>query len=202
MFWLNGLAGSGKSSIARTIAAHMRDCEYLGASFFCSRASAKRRDVKLIIPTLMFQLCCCYSRFYLCVRETLECDLDIAYRSPNEQLQKLIINPLRLIGSFGHPVVLVIDALDECEDRRGAYEILRLLGANVASLSPVKILITSRPEHEMKVGFQDEILPHEDLVLHDINKVTVNQDIRLYILHRLKSPSVCVPMSLFKGNMF
>lgn len=191
VFWLNGVAGSGKSSIARSIAASMKDREYLGASFFCSRGSAKRRDVKLIIPTLMFQLCCCYSRFYLAVRETLETDLDIAYRSPNEQLQKLIVNPLTRIGSFGHPIVVIIDALDECDDRRAAYELLKLLGAHLTTLGYVlKIIITSRPEHEMKAGFQDEVLPHENLVLHDISKDTVNEDIRTYVLYQLKTPSV------------
>lgn len=176
----------------------MKDREYLGASFFCSRRSAKQRDVKLIIPTIMFQLCCCYSRFYLCVRETLEHDLDIAYRSLSEQLEKLIVNPFMQLGSFGHPVLIIIDALDECDDRRAAYEILKLLGLHLSSLTQVKIMITSRPEHEMKSGFQDEILPHENLVLHDINKDTVSEDIRLYVLHRLKTPSVraILPVSM------
>jgi adenylate kinase family enzyme len=37
IFWLNGLAGTGKSTIARTIARRYSEQGHLGASFFFSR---------------------------------------------------------------------------------------------------------------------------------------------------------------------
>jgi hypothetical protein len=37
IFWLSGLAGTGKSTIARTVAGRCHDAKQLGASFFFSR---------------------------------------------------------------------------------------------------------------------------------------------------------------------
>ena len=38
LFWLNGMAGTGKSTIARTVARTFHDQGRLGASYFFSRA--------------------------------------------------------------------------------------------------------------------------------------------------------------------
>src|SRR5258705_11115333 len=40
IFWLDGIAGTGKSTIAQTIAYHYHHTKQLGASFFCSRDDA------------------------------------------------------------------------------------------------------------------------------------------------------------------
>ena len=56
VFWLNGLAGTGKSTIAQTFAETTFAKGKLGASFFCSRGSEGRSNIKAIFPTLAFQL--------------------------------------------------------------------------------------------------------------------------------------------------
>ena len=56
VFWLNGLAGTGKSTIAQTFAEITFADGILGASFFCSRDSEARSNLKSIFPTLAFQL--------------------------------------------------------------------------------------------------------------------------------------------------
>ena len=43
VYWLNGLAGTGKSTIAKTIADRLFADGRLGASFFCSRDFEDRR---------------------------------------------------------------------------------------------------------------------------------------------------------------
>jgi len=58
VFWLNGLAGTGKSTIAQTFANGK-----LGASFFCSRDFEDRSNLQMILPMLAFQLACQYPRF-------------------------------------------------------------------------------------------------------------------------------------------
>jgi hypothetical protein len=56
--WLNGMAGTGKSSIAHSFSEVMEENKMLGASFFCScSASQEVRDASLIIPTIAYQLC-------------------------------------------------------------------------------------------------------------------------------------------------
>jgi len=56
VFWLNGLAGTGKSTIAQTVSERVFADGQLGASFFCSRDFEDRSDLRFIFPTLAFQL--------------------------------------------------------------------------------------------------------------------------------------------------
>ena len=54
VFWLNGLAGTGKSTIAQTFAEISFADGNLGASFFCSQDSEARSNLQSIFPTLAF----------------------------------------------------------------------------------------------------------------------------------------------------
>ena len=63
VFWLNGLAGTGKSTIAQTFAEISFADGNLGASFFCSRDSEARSNLQSIFPTLAFQLAYQYTQF-------------------------------------------------------------------------------------------------------------------------------------------
>jgi hypothetical protein len=57
IFWLHGLAGTGKSTIARTIGVNAKKAGYITASFFFSRVgSAGLRDAAYVFPTLAHQL--------------------------------------------------------------------------------------------------------------------------------------------------
>ena len=63
VFWLNGLAGTGKSTIAQTVAEAAFADGKLGASFFCSRDFADQSNLQVIFPTLTFQLAHQYPHF-------------------------------------------------------------------------------------------------------------------------------------------
>ncbi|KAF6749767.1 hypothetical protein DFP72DRAFT_536687 [Ephemerocybe angulata] len=52
LFWLSGLAGTGKTTVSKTFCKLLDDLGLLGASFFCTLKAADRKDVSLIIPTL------------------------------------------------------------------------------------------------------------------------------------------------------
>jgi hypothetical protein len=56
VFWLNGLAGTGKSTIARTVCERLSERALLGASFFVSRQHQERRKASNIVRTLAHQL--------------------------------------------------------------------------------------------------------------------------------------------------
>jgi len=60
VFWLNGLAGTGKLTIAQKFAETTFANGRLGASFFCSRDFEDRSNLHVIFPTLAFQLACRY----------------------------------------------------------------------------------------------------------------------------------------------
>ena len=54
VYWLNGAAGTGKSSIAQSTSQMAANNGKLGASFFCSRDTADRSDMDRIFPTIAF----------------------------------------------------------------------------------------------------------------------------------------------------
>jgi Cdc6-like AAA superfamily ATPase len=114
VFWLNGLAGTGKSTIAQTIAERVFADGRLGASFFCSRGFEDRSNLQLIFPTLAFQLAQKYPAFRSSLVPLLQSNPDVVHESLQDQMQKFLVEPLR---SADISTVIVIDALDECRTK-------------------------------------------------------------------------------------
>ncbi|KAJ5687580.1 hypothetical protein N7536_010199 [Penicillium majusculum] len=56
IFWLNGMAGTGKSTISRTVALSFKQNKQLGASFFFKRGEADRGNATKLFTTLTQQL--------------------------------------------------------------------------------------------------------------------------------------------------
>src|ERR1700743_629577 len=94
IFWVNGLAGTGKSTIAQTFAEISFADGKLGASFFCSRDFEDRSDLQTIFPTLAFQLAYRYPQFRERLLEILEASPDVGRESLSSQVEKIIVRPL------------------------------------------------------------------------------------------------------------
>ena len=184
VFWLNGLAGTGKSTIAQTISERIFADGQLGASFFCSRDFENRSDLHFIFPTLAFQLAHKFPKIRSILVPLLQSDPDIAYESLYGQMEKLIAEPL---GSADVSTVIVIDALDECKDEEPSSAILSVLARLVERIPKVKFFITGRPEPRIKTGFRLPIIVEltSIFVLHDVDPPLINSDIRLFLKHEL-----------------
>jgi NACHT domain len=187
VYWLNGLAGTGKSTLAKSVARLAADQGLLGASFFCSRDEADRSDGGLIIPTLAIQLSDTDPRF----REELVAEIkgrrNIGYALPSEQLQKLVINPLKKTRLPTQRIVIIMDALDECKDDQKIYKILEALSLHISSVPALKVLVTSRPEPATRLAFRDPLSRHSDIFfLHDVRQNVVDKDIRVFFTIRLQ----------------
>jgi hypothetical protein len=137
VYWLNGLAGTGKSTIAQTIAERIFADGQLGASFFCSRDFEDRSNLHFIFPTLAVQLARRYTEFRSIFIPLVQSDPGIAHESLYNQMNKLIVQPLK---ESAISTVIVIDALDECKDEEPASAILSVLGQFVSQIPKVKIL--------------------------------------------------------------
>jgi len=184
VFWLNGLAGTGKSTIAQTFSEMANDDDMLGASFFCSRDYLERKVLKNIFPTLGYQLACRYPRFRDHLLKAIKRDPSVAHNSLISQLRHLLVDPL---SSTGISCVIVIDALDECVDDQPASAIISVLGRLVSKLPLVKFFITGRPEPRIRSGFRLPLLePFTQIfLLHEVDPTSVEGDIRLYLTERL-----------------
>ncbi|KAF9643222.1 hypothetical protein BDM02DRAFT_3063517, partial [Thelephora ganbajun] len=179
VYWLNGLAGMGKSTIAQTIAERIFAGGQLGASFFCSRDFDDRRNLHFIFPTLAIQLARRYTEFRSIFVPLVQSDPEIAHESLYNQMKKLIVKPLE---KSTISTVIVIDALDECKDREPASAILSVLGQFVSEIPKVKFLLTGRPEPRLREGFGLPLLAEatDVFVLHEVESSRVSNDIRLF----------------------
>jgi len=185
VYWLNGLAGTGKSTIAQTISERIFADGRLGASFFCSRDFEDRRDLRYIFPTLAFQLAHKYPEFRSILIPLLQSNPDIVHESLYNQMEALIVGPL---GSSDISTAIVIDALDECVDEDPQSAILSVMGRLVEGIPNVKLFITGRPEPRIRSGFRLGLVrPLTDVfVLHEVEPSVVNADIRLYLEQGLR----------------
>ena len=184
IFWLNGLAGTGKSTIAQTTAERVFANGQLGASFFCSRDFEDRSDLRFVFPTLSFQLAHRYHKFRSHLITLLQSNPDIVDESLCSQMERLIVEPLQ---SADVSTVILIDALDECVDEEPSSTILSVLGRFIKKVPRVKFFITGRPEPRIKTGFRLPLLVDSTdiFVLHDIHPSLINSDIRLFLHHEL-----------------
>ena len=182
VYWLNGIAGTGKTTIAQTIAERMFAQGLLGASFFCSRDFEDRRNIKLIIPTLAVQLARTYPEFRSVVVPLVRSDPEIAHESLYGQMSKLIVQPL---VKSAISTVIVIDALDECRDREPSSAILSILRRFVTEIPRAKFFVTGRPEPHIREGFRLLLLAEatDTFVLHEVEPSRVNSDVRLFFRH-------------------
>ena len=151
IFWLNGSAGTGKSTIAQTFAEISFADGKLGASFFCSRDSDDRNNLKAIFPTLAFQLAYRYPQFREQLLEVLKVNPDVGRESLSSQVEKVIVRPL---AETKIPTLIIIDALDECKDREPASALLSVLSRYVHKIPEAKFFITGRPEPPIREGFR------------------------------------------------
>ena len=184
VFWLNGLAGTGKSTIAQTFAEMCFADGKLGASFFCSRDFDDRRNLRSIFPTLAFQIAHQDGDFRRELLGVLRTRPDVGRETLCSQMEKIIVGPFR---ATNHHTLIVIDALDECQDKEPSSAFLSVLSRYVDKIPHVKFFITGRPEPRIRSGFRLKLLqPQTDILkLHEVEPSSVDSDIRLFLKAQL-----------------
>ncbi|KAF1815699.1 hypothetical protein P152DRAFT_505529 [Eremomyces bilateralis CBS 781.70] len=189
IFWLNGLAGTGKSTITRTVARIYFKQKRLGASFFFERGGRDVGHAGKFVTSIAWQLAISIPSLGQHICDALKERRDIASQSLRDQWQQLVLRPLSKLNENGNQsaYVLVVDALDECDNDNDIRIILHLL-AEARSLETVRlrVFLTSRPEVPIRNGFvQIPDGKHQDFVLHNISPSIVDHDISVYFKHNL-----------------
>jgi hypothetical protein len=172
IYWLNGLAGTGKSTIARTVARKYFENGQLGASFFFSRGGGDVGRASKFFTTIAMHLARKSQSLQRHIGDALRKNNNIATQSLGDQWRQLVLGPLsQSSGDSLSSYILVIDALDECDNDEDIRTILKLL-AEAQELKTVRlrVLLTSRPEVPIRHGFyQMPETEHQDFVLHHIS---------------------------------
>jgi len=188
IYILHGVAGIGKSTLAKSIAERADGMGVLGGSFFFSRTEEDRKTAKSFFPTLAYQLALYNQEFARRVDRALEDDRRATERDPDRQFTSLLRKPLQQVLAVGDPILLVIDALDECEES-GAQNLLDTLARGIPQLRRLKVFITARPERHIRTAL-DKYRNHEQFCLQDIEPSVVEVDIRRYLDFRLSEEEV------------
>lgn len=156
IFWLNGAAGTGKSTITRTAAASFAKKRWLGASFFIKRGQPDRGDDSKFIYTIAFNLTVLLRGMIRTVQDNLSEDHSIPSKAMGIQFNRLILETLLSVqlGGEVERLIVVIDALDECGDGKHMPAMLKfLVQAKQAGNVQLQFFITSRPDFHPNEGF-------------------------------------------------
>ena len=184
VLWVYGLAGTGKSTLSTTIAQITRRLHRLGAFFFFNR-DIPQRNCATLIRTLAYQLATFDTRFCAAISRVAAANENIAGMPLDFQFEQLLsANALKSVEWSGGPIVLIIDALDECGSEADRKILLQVLSKGFSRLpSFIRIMAVSRPEQDIqRVLGSHSYLRRYSL---DIDSVT-NKDVSEYIRHRLE----------------
>ena len=149
VIWLRGVAGSGKSTILNTIAQYASKLRRCGAFLFWDRNDTVNSDPRQVIRTLACQLARSNPVFAKELASRIKSSHNILESSLDEQFQCLLQDPLATLAA-GHdfgPIIVILDALDECGTPETRKRLICTLSANLAKLPKMfRVLIASRDE--------------------------------------------------------
>jgi hypothetical protein len=186
LFWLNGMAGTGKSTISRTIARSLSRTNHLGASFFFKRGEADRGNATKFMTTIARQLADREPSVIPMLMKAIETDSTILGSAIQEQFQKLISEPLSKIA-FSGPLLIIVDALDECEGDEKIRTIIHLFARLQCPQIPgLKTFMTSRPDLPIRLGFSNIENTYEDFILHNVESEIIKHDISTFLEYSLR----------------
>ncbi|KAJ7613314.1 WD40-repeat-containing domain protein [Mycena polygramma] len=184
---LSGSAGSGKSTIAKTVASMLAEQnKTLAASFFFSRDYRDRSNLKGLGCTLARQLADYDSNYRHLLTKVLEEDRSgILSADPHLQFQKLVVELLEKTPTCTTPWVICLDALDECGEDRGQTCLRWLSDALVQIPMHIRFCLTGRPDIPSYLKFDRMRELTHSIILDHIDPIVTNQDINLYVEHTL-----------------
>ncbi|KAI7161040.1 hypothetical protein KC349_g3046 [Hortaea werneckii] len=172
--WLHGSAGSGKTILSATIIENLqhfcrKDPARSLALFFFDFNNAAKQDANNMVKSLLGQF------LQRCTRIP-----DAAQRLSTTASEQQLLNALRETMEMLPIAFVVLDALDECNDRERLFEILKEMQS--WENKSLHIIVTSRKDVDIEDELEDLILPDNRICLESH---VVDRDIRTYVHERL-----------------
>ncbi|KAJ3031301.1 hypothetical protein HDV00_008391 [Rhizophlyctis rosea] len=188
VMWVAASAGAGKSVVAASAIVELRSEEkrsdlVLGGFFICKADRADRNDPSRLVRTIAYQIASTFPTIAEHVNG-LEADEPGFAKKLNvaRAFQLLVIDPLTKVQPT-KPIIIVLDALDECgsPESPDRAALLHSIG-NTSLPDHVKLLITSRAETDINSELQtyvpykielDEERNQADLLLFAKDRMSV-----------------------------
>ncbi|KAF2878542.1 vegetative incompatibility protein HET-E-1 [Massariosphaeria phaeospora] len=179
--WLYGIPGCGKTILSSTIVEHLLqhchdDTSMATAYFYFDFNDKQKQDPELMLRSLLCQL---LQRSVVIPKDVnaLFSSCENGNRPPS--LHALLEVAPQAMQQFTH-VYIVLDALDECTQRRNLMDVLKTVAG--WQLDNIHLLMTSRKERDIESSLE-EYIEEEDAVC--LQRDVVDEDIQRYVQQRL-----------------
>ncbi|TFK36317.1 hypothetical protein BDQ12DRAFT_580069, partial [Crucibulum laeve] len=189
ILWLNGPAGSGKSAISQTIAEHYAAQQQVAAIFFFFRGAGQRSQIQHLIPTLAYQVFIFSPAAESTLRDILRKEPNLHEQALYHQLVKLLIKPIQATQLESSKIIIIIDALDECNDKKLISQFIVALSTICNTLNgrlPFKLFLTSRVEQHIQEQF-NQLIKQSVVKYLSLQSIDATTDIQLYLKSELSS---------------
>ncbi|KLO07807.1 hypothetical protein SCHPADRAFT_632004 [Schizopora paradoxa] len=186
IMWISGLAGTGKSTVAKTIATWAADEGILGGNYFFSRDMMELRKSSHVIPTIAYHLSEYDPSLTGCISKALvERNGHVLNQEIAEQFRRLIEEPLRRTYAptiTRKRTLLIIDGIDECDNPKDIETIIHCLSSLLSSPdvpnTHIRILFVSRPGRHI----HDALYAHNQLLIRlSVEDFVKTSDIEDYL---------------------
>ncbi|KIK56055.1 hypothetical protein GYMLUDRAFT_174907 [Collybiopsis luxurians FD-317 M1] len=183
MAWICGLAGSGKSAIAVTLAEKLRDLKdqvTLALTFHCVKG-LQTSDTSILVPTIGYHLAKAHPEYAQALLDVLEKDVSLHVDSiPLKEQLSVICKPLYTIKGT-NPTIIIIDGLDEWGKPLERSTLLAQLQEHFNQIQWIRVIVTSRPNSEIQKAMIDD----DHVQLFDLTaKYTAHKDIEIFFRKR------------------
>ncbi|CCA76476.1 related to WD40-repeat protein (notchless protein) [Serendipita indica DSM 11827] len=184
IFWLCDIAGSGKSTVSTSMVTTWKEAGLLGGQFFFSMTASEESTIAKMCPTFARQMFERIPALAPYVIDAVKQHPAIMTDTFEEQFKKLIVGP---ITHHRKPVIIIIDALDECRIPREREQLLRGFSLAVRSCPNLRIFLTSRPEPDIERLLGPLALKRKlEFRLHDASYSDNVDDVATYIHETLR----------------
>lgn len=145
VLWIRGMAGRGKSTIVSTVAHNWR--YRASCATFHFRRGQSTLNTSIIYALTRQLASSLVPDVRKAVLKSVQENEDIGHQRLDEQFKTLLVASLANLNNQTHPILIAVDALDECDNIRDAVAFVKLIDQHSPSLpTNVKFLLTCRPE--------------------------------------------------------
>ncbi|KAF5316290.1 hypothetical protein D9619_006212 [Psilocybe cf. subviscida] len=190
VMFLTGFPGTGKSTLMSSIAdAARRMCAHSRLGAYFRFDSKLMNDASNVIATIAYRLASFDKRVAETISIAVKENPDFEVMTIQEQFKNLLLDPLQAIEELEEegPIVVLIDALDECEASEARTELFKVLASGFGATLPfIRLIVASRALPDITNAFNSQKKAHIHTYSLDNMAKATEHDIRLYFTERFR----------------